>query len=652
MRVSSTSDTTTANAHASAPTGRRLAWLTLGALGIVFGDLGTSPLYALQECFGGAYPIAVTPDNVRGAVSLFVWSLIIVVSVKYVVIIMRADNQGEGGILALLAMALNGGVSRRTEPDVTPVRAMRHRMAIVLTLGFLGAALLYGDGVITPAISVLSAVEGLDVATPVFRPFIVPIAVVILLALFSLQRFGSGRVGAVFGVVLATWFVTIAVLGAWNLATHGTTVATALDPRWCVRFFREHGLRGVPVLGAVVLCLTGVEALYADMGHFGRRPIRVAWYTLALPALVLSYLGQGALLLEQPTAASRPFFNSVPAWGLYPMVVLATAATVVASQALIAAVFSMTSQAAQLGYLPRLRVAHTSARQIGQVYLPGLNWMLMIACVAVTIGFRTSSALAAAFGLAVSGTMTITTILFGIVAHRRWNWPLPLVVAVAGLLLVIDTAFLSANLLKIAAGGWFPLALAAIVFTLMTTWTRGRALLRAEYQARAMPATEFVASIAGNPPPRVRGVAVFMRATSTDVPVALLHNLKHNRILHDTTVMLTVRTERVPRVLPADRLVVASLGQGFWSVEGRYGYMDQPNVPDLLVQAGTHGLHVSPADASYYLSRETIVPSQRPGMALWRERLFGFMVRNAKPASAFFGLKPNRVVELGAQIEI
>ena len=406
------------------------------------------------------------------------------------------------------------------------------------------------------------------------------------------------------------------------------------------------------MLGAVVLCLTGVEALYADMGHFGRRPIRVAWFTLALPALVLSYLGQGALLLDRPSAASRPFFNSVPAWGLYPMVVLATAATVVASQALIAAAFSMTSQAAQLGYLPRVRVAYTSARQIGQVYLPGLNWTLMIACVAVTIGFRTSGALAAAFGLAVAGTMTITTVLFAIVAHRRWDWPLPLVVAVAGALLVIDAAFLGANLLKIAAGGWFPLVLAAIVFTLMATWTRGRALLRAEYEARAMPAVDFVASIAGNPPPRVRGVAVFMRATSDDVPVALLHNLKHNRILHDTIVMLTVQTERIPYVLPEHRIYVVSLGQGFWSVVGCYGYMEQPNVPDLLSQAELYGLRLPPAETSYYLSRETIVPSARPGMAMWRERLFGIMLRNAMPASAFFGLKPNRVVELGAQIEI
>ena len=515
-----------------------LAMLTLGALGVVFGDLGTSPLYALQECFIGHYGIDPTRANVLGAISLFVWSLVIVVSGKYVMIIMRADNQGEGGILALLAMAIG---ERGLAVDR---RRLARRTAAVLTIGFIGAALLYGAGVITPAISVLSAVEGLVVATPVFKPFIVPIAVLILLALFSLQRFGTGRGGPVFGVVLATWFVAIALLGGWSLAVHGGAILSALDPRWSLRFFAEHGWRGIPVLGAVVLCLTGVEALYADMGHFGRRPIRVAWYSLALPALVLSYLGQGALLLDRPGAASRPFFTSVPSWALYPMVVLATAATVVASQALIAAAFSMTSQAAQLGYLPRVRVAHTSAEQIGQIYLPGLNWTLMVACLVVTLGFRSSSALAAAFGLAVAGTMAITTILFAVVARRRWHWSLPVVLAVTVVLSCVDAAFLGANLLKVAAGGWLPLVIAAFVFTLMATWTRGRALLRAQYVERAIPAEEFVASIAGAPPPRVRGAAVFMQATSGDVPVALLHNLKHNRILHETVVMLTIITER------------------------------------------------------------------------------------------------------------
>ena len=629
------------------PRGNRhaLALLAFGALGVVFGDLGTSPLYALQECFTGRYPVTASPDNVRGAVSLFVWALVIIVSVKYIAIIMRADNEGEGGILALLAMTSGN-------PQSSDRRRKGGRLGIVLMLGFLGAALLYGDGVITPAISVLSAVEGLEIATPAFKPYIVPIAAAILVALFLLQRFGTGRLGLVFGSVLAAWFIAIAAIGSWSLASHGVAIVSALDPRWAIRFFAEHGIRGVPVLGAVVLCLTGVEALYADMGHFGRRPIRLAWFALVFPALVLSYLGQGALLLDRPAASTRPFFNSAPAWSLIPLIVLATAATIVASQALIAAAYSMTRQAAQLGYLPRARVAHTSAEQIGQIYLPGLNWSLMLACLLVTITFRSSSGLAAAFGLAVSGTMTITTVLFAVVAHRRWHWSVPTVVLVAGSLLLIDAAFLAANLLKIAAGGWLPLLIGAAVFVLMTTWTRGRALLRAVYDARAIPAEEFIASIAPTPPPRVKGAAVFMQATTGVVPVSLLHNLKHNRILHETVVFLTVVTKRVPYVPDAERLEVKSLGEGFWTVVGHYGFMEQPNVPDLLARASAIGVPMRPADASYYLSRETIIPSERPGMALWRERLFGIMLRNATPASAFFGLRPNRVVELGAQVEI
>lgn len=407
--------------HASST---RLGLLTLGALGVVFGDLGTSPLYALQECFVGPHAIRATPADIYGAISLFIWSLVVVVCIKYVAIIMRADNQGEGGILALLAMALGGRPG--TDQRQTPPR----RIPLILGLGFIGAALLYGDGVITPAISVLSAVEGLEVATPLFRPFILPLAVAILIGLFLLQRFGTGRVGVYFGVILGTWFLTIAALGVWNLSQHGLRIVAAVDPRWGIRFFVEHGWRGIPVLGAVVLCLTGVEAFYADMGHFGRRPIRFAWFVLAFPALILSYLGQGALVLDVPSAASRPFFNGVPASLLYPMVALATAATVVASQALIAAVFSMTSQAAQLGFLPRVRVAHTSEQQIGQIYLPGLNWALMVACLGVTLAFRSSTALAAAFGLAVAGTMMITTILFGVVAHKSWHWS-PVLVGVS-----------------------------------------------------------------------------------------------------------------------------------------------------------------------------------------------------------------------------
>ena len=629
----------------SSPRGGALALLTLGALGVVFGDLGTSPLYALQECFTGPYPVAATPDNVKGAISMFLWALVVIVSVKYVAIIMRADNQGEGGILALLAMAVGNGKGEESPRS-------RRRTAVVLALGFAGAALLYGDGVITPAISVLSAVEGLEVATPAMQPFVLPISVAILIGLFALQRFGTGRIGTVFGVILGTWFVAIAAIGISNLAAHGTAILSAIDPRWGVHFFHVHGARGLAVLGAVVLCLTGVEALYADMGHFGRRPIQIAWFIIVFPALILSYLGQGAVLLDNPAAAARPFFNAVPGWALLPMVGLATAGTVVASQALIAAAFSLTRQAAQLGYLPRVRVAHTSDQQIGQIYLPGLNWTLLIACLIITVTFRSSGALAAAFGLAVAGTMAITTVLFGIVARDRWRWSWPLVGGVCGTLLTIDVSFLSANMLKIAAGGWLPLVLATVVFVLMTTWTRGRALLRADYENRAIGAEAFIESIAGSPPTRVRGVAVFMHATVSDVPVALLHNLKHNQVLHETVILLTVLTARVPHVPESDRIEVSSLGLGFWRVVGHYGYLDDANVPALVALAATRGVPLPRMEPSYYLSRETIVPAERPQMALWRERLFGVMLRNAVTASAFFGLKANRVVELGAQIEI
>ncbi len=626
---------------------RRLGILTLGALGVVFGDLGTSPLYALQACFNGPTAVPPTTGNVMGAVSLFVWSLVVVVSIKYIAIIMRADNNGEGGILALLTLALG---ARRT--DAKPARSQGRAVWLVLAVGFVGTALLYGDGIITPAISVLSAIEGLEVATPVLHPFVLPLALVILVALFSIQRFGSGRLGTVFGTVVATWFVAISALGVWSLATHGSAALAALDPRWAVRFFVSNGWHGVVVLGAVVLCLTGVEALYADMGHFGTRPIRLAWYLLAFPSLVLSYLGQGALLLQHPEAAGRPFFNAVPAWALYPMVALATAATVVASQALIAAVFSMTAQAAQLGYLPRVRVVHTSSSEIGQIYLPGLNWILMLACLAVVLAFRRSDALASAYGLAVAGTMTITTVLFAIVARRKWEWSVPLVGAVATALFLVDSAFLGANLIKIAEGGWFPLVIAAVVFTLMSTWTRGRALLHAAYDAHAVSVTSFIASIAGNPPPRAHGASVFMHAAAEDVPPALLQSLKHNGMLHETVVLLTVITERVPYIHARERIDVASLGNGFWRVAGRYGFMEHPNVPALLRLAEPHGLALTPTETTYYLSRETVVPSRKPGMASWREHLFGFMHRNATPISAFFGLRPNRVVELGTQLEI
>jgi KUP system potassium uptake protein len=640
--------------HAPA-TGRALLALALGAMGVVFGDLGTSPLYALHDTFVGSHPIAATPDNVLGVLSLFVWSLVIVVCVKYLAVVMRADNRGEGGILALLA--LTGAT--RGDASAGGVRAGR----ALLMLGIAGAALLYGDGVITPAISVLSAVEGLTVATTAFQPYVVPLTVGVLVALFAVQSRGSARIGRVFGPVLALWFVVIGALGVWGIA-RAPAVLAALDPRWGVRFFAEHGWHGIPTLGAVVLCLTGGEALYADMGHFGKRPIRVAWFGLAFPTLVLSYLGQGGALLTDAGAAENPFFRAAPTWTLYPLVAIATAATVIASQALISAVFSMTRQAVQLGLSPRVQVVHTSSHEIGQIYLPGLNWLLMVCCLALVLGFRSSTRLAAAFGLAVSGTMAITTLLFAAVARWRWGWSVARVALVAGGFLLVDLAFLAANLLKVAAGGWIPLVLGGVVFLLMSTWRRGRALLAGAMGARSgsddtiLPVLSSVAlSVERGTCARVPGTAVYLHGMPHGLPRGFLHNLKNNRVLHRRVVFLTVLTEEVPTVPEAERVSVASIapeevGEGFWRVVARYGFMEQPSAPAVLRLAEARGLPFRPPETNYFLGRETIVSSEKPGMARWRERLFGAMHRNALPATAFFGLPPNRVMELGAQVEI
>jgi KUP system potassium uptake protein len=606
-------------------------------MGVVFGDLGTSPLYALQECFRGPHAVEVTRDNVLGVVSLFIWSLVLVVSVKYLVLIMRADNQGEGGILALVAL-------------LKPVSRGRG-LSVVVGLGLFGAALLYGDGLITPAISVLSAVEGLKVATPVFEPYVVSLTVGILLALFFVQPYGTGRVGVLFGPILATWFVCIALLGAWRVVLDPEVLA-ALNPWHAVRFYRDNGWRGFPVLGAVILCLTGTEALYADMGHFGRRPIRLAWFALALPALVLSYMAQGALLLRHPEAADAPFFRSLPGWALYPMVGVATLATVVASQALIAAVASLTRQAVQLGYSPRLHIVHTSSEQIGQIYLPTINWMLMAACITLVLTFRSSGALAAAFGLAVAGTMSITTVLFALVARQRWRWSLWAVAGVAGSFLALDLAFLGANLLKVADGGWLPLVLGAGIFTLMHVWQRGRQLLAERYSTRAFPVEELFLSLSSGSMPRVHGTAVFMSSNPHATPVVLLHHLKHNQTLHERVVLLTVLTEPVPYVRAEQRVSVEPLNLGFTRVVARYGFMEDPDVPRVLEQARALGLHYLPAETTFYLGRETILPRRERGMPLWAAKLYGLMQRNARPATDYFRLPPNRVVELGAHVEL
>lgn len=616
--------------------GKALAATALAALGVVFGDIGTSPLYALQDSFHGSRGVAPTEANILGVLSLFFWSLLFIVSFKYILVIMRADNRGEGGILALTALT-----GARSADACGPV-------PIVIGLGLFGAALLYGDGVITPAISVLSAIEGLNVATPVFEPYVVPMTLVLLVGLFAIQPFGTARVGSYFGPVLATWFVAIAALGISQIAAN-PSILRALDPRHGVRFFAAHGISGLPILGAVILCLTGAEALYADMGHFGKKPIRLAWFTLALPSLALNYLGQGAVLLRMPDAAEQPFFRMAPHWSIYPLVILATAATIVASQALITAVFSMTHQAAQLGFCPRFRVVHTSAGERGQIYLPAANWVLMVGCMALVVGFRESSRLAAAFGLAVAGTMAITTILFGVVARTRWRWSWPVVIGLTGLFLAVDLAFFGANVLKFVEGGWLPLAIGSVVMLLMTTWYRGRALLHRYVYEDPVSVDAFLASLKEHPVHRIPGTAVFLSRKGTGVPLALLQNVRHNHVLHQRVVLLSISTEEIPFVAGRDRLGVNTHPEGIIVLDARYGFMEQPNVPALLRPLG---LLSSPETTTYYLSKETIIPSARPGMAIWREALFGVLQKNASPATASFGLPADQVVELGTQVQI
>jgi KUP system potassium uptake protein len=634
------------------PVGRPLAILAVGAIGVVFGDIGTSPLYALHDAFVGPHGVTPTRDNVLGVLSLFVWALVVVVSVKYLAVMMRADNRGEGGIFALLA--LTGATARvsAAEREASPRRAQR--AAIVLALGIAGAALLYGDGVITPAVSVLSAVEGLAVATPVLESYVVPVTVIVLIAVFAVQPYGTARIGQVFGPVIALWFAVIATIGVSGIV-RTPVVLKAIDPRRAFEFFTTHGWHGFPVLGAVVLCVTGGEALYADMGHFGRRPIRLAWFAVAFPSLVLSYLGQGGVLLADPAALANPFFRSAPAWSLYPLVALATAATVIASQAMITAVFSLTSQAVQLGLSPRLRIVHTSSRERGQIYMPGLNWTLMLACLALVIGFRSSTRLASAYGLAVSGTMAITTLLFVAAARRRWKWGRTRVAAIAGAFLVMDLTFLGANLLKIRDGGWIPLAIGAAVFTLLSTWRRGRMLLDgvAAGPGQATDVVdELLVSIRHGSAAHVSGTAVYVHHLADGVPATFLHNLKHNKVVHERVVFMTVVTGDVPVIAAENRVSITFLAEGFWRVVAHCGFMDEANIPSLLALAAAQGLPFRAAETTYFLGRATIVSAPKPGIARWRARLFAVMMRNANPATAHFGLPPNRVVELGAQVEI
>jgi KUP system potassium uptake protein len=615
-----------------------LAKLSVAALGIVYGDIGTSPLYAVKECFTAPHGVAQTSANVLGVLSLVLWSLTLVVVVKYLSFIMRADNHGEGGILALLAL-------------VSPRGSARTRGAVLLvSLGLFGAALLYGDGVITPAISVLSAVEGLSVATQAFDPIVVPLTVGILLALFLVQRRGTARVGAMFGPFTLVWFGMIFAMGVpWIVREPG--ILAAVNPLHAVAFIQTNGEKAFLVLGSVVLCITGAEALYADMGHFGVKPIRVAWYLVVFPALIVNYLGQGALLLQRP-AVDNPFFELVSGWLLYPVVAIATVAAVIASQALISGAFSLTRQAVQLGYCPRVTIVHTSGTAEGQIYVPEVNGALMVACIALVLGFRSSTNLAAAYGIAVTGTMGITSILFFVVARRRWGWSIPTAGAVAGLFLAIDLAFFSANAVKLVEGGWFPIAVAIGIFTLMTTWKRGREALGQFMRASTLPLDMFLADVEVRKPVRVPGTAVFMTSDPVGAPPVLLHHFKHNKILHEQVLLLSVASMDVPEVPAEDRVTVEDLGQGFFRVSARYGFMQTPNVLEVLAKCKEQGLDVRENDTSYYLGRETLLRSGDSKMAGWRKTLFAFMSRNARSATAFFGLPPNRVVEMGTQIEL
>lgn len=613
--------------------------LSLAALGVVFGDIGTSPLYALKEAFSGPYSIPASPANVLGILSLIFWVLTFVVVIKYLTFIMRADNRGEGGILALLAIMSPLGVP-----------TLRHR-SFLIALGLFGAALLYGDGVITPAISVLSAVEGLEVATPAFERFVVPITIALLVPLFLVQKRGTARVGSVFGPITLIWFIGIAATGLAEIIKHPQVFA-AINPLYAADFFVRNGLHSALVLGAVVLVVTGAEALYADMGHFGIRPIRLGWYAVVFPALTLNYFGQGALLMAHPEAISNPFYQMVPSWGLYPMVILASMATIIASQALISGSFSLTRQAVQLGYLPRVTIGHTSERAAGQIYIPEVNAVLMVSCVALVATFKESSSLASAYGMAVVGTMIITTVLFFFVAKEHWGWGILKAGLLAAIFLMIEIPFLGANMVKIVHGGWFPIVVASAVYTLMSTWKIGRKMLMENLRSRTLSVDLFLQDIATSRPARVPGTAVFMTGNLEGVPTVLLHHLKHNKVLHEQMVLLSIVTEEIPRVPESERIELRSLGSGFFRIKARYGFMETPNVPELLERCKGLGLDFRMAVTTFYLGRETLIATAKKRMARWRMKLFSFMSRNALDATAFFGIPPGRVVELGMQVEL
>ena len=615
-----------------------LAALTLGAIGVVYGDIGTSVLYAVKEVFGSGH-VPFTPDNIYGILSIFFWTLTVIVSLKYVVLVLRADNNGEGGLIAMLALASQA------------VKDKPRLRKVLLAVGIFGTSLFYGDGVITPAISVLSAVEGLEVVSPHFKQYVIPLTLVVLFCLFAVQKRGTSGIGKFFGPVTLIWFLTIAVLGVSHIVTH-PEILWAMSPHHAVGFMWAHPGISFIILGAVVLCVTGAEALYADLGHFGKRPIRLAWFGVAMPALTLNYFGQGALLLAEPEAVKNPFFMMAPDWALVPLVVMATLATVIASQALITGAFSVTKQVIQLGYLPRLNILHTSVRDTGQIYIPLVNWGLFVAIVLAVVMFRSSINLAAAYGIAVTLDMLITTILTFFVIRFGWGYPLALCVAATGFFFVVDLAFFASNLLKLFQGGWFPLMIGGGVFMLMMTWKQGRSLLNDKLRADAIDLKDFLESVFLSPPTRVDGTAVFLTAEPGAVPNALLHNLKHNKVLHRQNLFVTVRNHEVPWIGRDKRLQVEPLGHDCWQVVVQYGFKDDPDIPSALHQLRVQGCDVEPMTTSYFLSRDTIIPTIGSGMAPWREKLFAQMHHNASGAADFLHLPSNAVVELGSKIEI
>lgn len=616
---------------------KRIALLALTALGVVYGDIGTSPLYAIRECFHGEYGIAPSAANILGVLSLMVWSLILIVSLKYLTFVLRADNKGEGGVIALTAQLLSRGAGPGTR--------------VLVLAGLFAAALLYGDGMITPAISVLSAVEGVSLKIPAFEFWVVPVTVVILVGLFSIQRKGTHRVGILFGPVTSIWFLVLAGLGIPQIVARPDVLA-ALLPVHGLDFLIRNGAHGMLVLGAVFLVVTGAEALFADMGHFGRRPIRLAWYFVVLPGLLCNYFGQGALLLAHPELASAPFYSLVPSWAVFPVIGLATVATIIASQAVISGAFSLTRQAVQLGYLPRVQIVHTSPSEMGQIYIPQVNWIIMVATVGLVLAFRSSSALAAAYGVAVTATMTIATVLFAAVARQRWHWGRWWFYPLVGVFLVVDVSFLAANATKIGNGAWFPLAVAAIVFAAMTTWKRGREILVDKLYSPQPSLEALIERVRAERPIRVPGKAIFLAGSARAAPPALTQNLRHNRILHEGVAVLTIRTDEIPEVAIGDKVQVESLGEGIWRVQARFGFMEEPSVPVVLELARQQGLDFAIDDCVFFLGRERIMANRKPLMSLWREAIFSYLSKNALGATRFFHIPPEQVVELGTQVEI